>query len=86
MNIFIREIIGFCNNSIYYGDTDSLYIEKKHWDVFDKENLVGKNLCIDNFFKYFCQNPECEKTHCNRSINPFHFAHRKWYLYINPQC
>ena len=45
MNDFIREINGFYNNSIYYGDTDSLYIEKKYWDVLDKANLVGKNLC-----------------------------------------
>ena len=29
MNNFIREINGFYNNSIYYGDTDSLHIEKK---------------------------------------------------------
>ena len=28
-NNFVREINGFCNNSLYYGDTDSLYIEKK---------------------------------------------------------
>ena len=45
MNNLIREINGFCNNSIYYGDTDSLYIEKNYWDVLDKANLVGKNLC-----------------------------------------
>ena len=45
MNNFIREINGFYKKSIYYGDTDSMYIEKKHWDVFDKANLVGKNLC-----------------------------------------
>ena len=45
MNNFIREINGFYNNSIYYGDTDSLYIEKKNWDVLDKANLVGENLC-----------------------------------------
>ena len=45
MNNFIREINAFYNNSIYYGDTDSLYIEKKYWDVLDKANLVGKNLC-----------------------------------------
>ena len=43
MNNFIREINGFYNNSIYYAD--SLYIEKKYWDVLDKANLVGKNLC-----------------------------------------
>ena len=45
MNNFIREINGFYNNSIYYGDTDSLYIEERCWDVLDKENLVGKYLC-----------------------------------------
>ena len=27
---FIRVINGFYNNSIYYGDTDSLYVEKKY--------------------------------------------------------
>ena len=41
MNKIIREISGFYNNSYYYGDTDSLYIEKKLWDVLDKANLVG---------------------------------------------
>ena len=35
MNIFIREINGFYDNSIYYRDTDSLYVEKKCWDVLD---------------------------------------------------
>ena len=44
-NNFIREINGFYNNSIYYGDTDSLNTEKKYCDVLDKANLVGKNLC-----------------------------------------
>ena len=45
MDNFIREINGFFNNSIYYGDTDSLYIEKKYWDILDKANLVGEGLC-----------------------------------------
>ena len=45
MNKFIREINGFYNNNIYYTDTDSLYIEKNFWDVLDKANLVGENLC-----------------------------------------
>ena len=45
MNNFIREIIGFYNNSIYYGDTDSLYREKKYWNVLDKAKLGGRNLC-----------------------------------------
>ena len=45
MNKFIREINGLYENNIYYTDTDSLYIEKKYWDVLDKANLVGDNLC-----------------------------------------
>ena len=36
---------GFYKNSIYYGDTDSLYIEKFFWDVLDKANLFGEKLC-----------------------------------------
>ena len=44
MNNFSREINGFYNNSLYYGDTDGLYIEKKYWDVLDKANLVGEEL------------------------------------------
>ena len=44
---FIRETNEFYikKNKIYYTDTDSLYIEKKHWDVLHKANLVGKDLC-----------------------------------------
>ena len=30
---------------MYFGDTDSLYIEKKYWDVLDEAKLVGKKLC-----------------------------------------
>ena len=44
MKKFIREINGFYNNSIHYGDTDSLYIEKNLWDLLDKANLVGEGL------------------------------------------
>ena len=42
---FIRELNGFYNNNIFYTDTNSLYIEKKYWDVLDKANLVGEELC-----------------------------------------
>ena len=45
MNNFIREINEFHNKSLYYGDTDSTCTEKKYWDVLDKANLVGSNLC-----------------------------------------
>ena len=45
MNNFIREIKGFYNNSIYDGDTDSLYINRKYWHLLGKAILVGKNTC-----------------------------------------
>ena len=43
MNNFIRAIVGFYTNDVYYTDTDSLYIEIKPWDKLDKAGLVGKN-------------------------------------------
>ena len=45
MNNFIRKIDGFYTNNVYNTDTDSLYIEKKSWDVLDKAGLVGDDLC-----------------------------------------
>ena len=45
MNKIIRELNGFDKNNIYYTDIDSLYIDKKHWDVLDKAKLVRKRLC-----------------------------------------
>ena len=44
MNNFIHAINGFFTNDVYYTDTDSLYIENKHWDKLEKASLVGKNL------------------------------------------
>ena len=44
MNNFIHASNGFYTNDVYYTDTDSLYIENKHWDKLDKAGLVGKNL------------------------------------------
>ena len=44
MNNFIHAIGGFYTNDVYYTDTDSLYIESKHWDNLDKAGLVGSNL------------------------------------------
>ena len=35
----------FFQNIIYYGNTDSLYTEKKNWDELDKAKLVGEELC-----------------------------------------
>ena len=45
MNNFVRKINGFYNIRINYGDTDSLYLEKKNWDVLDEANLVREELC-----------------------------------------
>ena len=44
MNNFIHVINGFYTNDVYYTDTDSFYIENKHWNKLDKAGLVGKNL------------------------------------------
>ena len=44
MNTFIHAIDGFYSNDVYYTDTDSLYIENKHWDKLNKAGLLGKNL------------------------------------------
>ena len=44
MNNFIHAIDGFYSNDVYYIDTDSLYIENKHWDKLKEKNLVGKSL------------------------------------------
>ena len=45
MNNFIREINGFKTNNVYYSETDSLYIKKKHWHVLDKTKLIGISSC-----------------------------------------
>ena len=44
MNNFNHAINGFHTNDLYYEDTDSMYIENKHWDKLDKAGLFGKNL------------------------------------------
>ena len=44
MNNFIREMNGFHNISINHTDTDSLYIERKNWDVSEKASFNGPNL------------------------------------------
>ena len=44
MNNVFREIDGFYSNNIYYGDTDSRYIHKKHWSTLVEKGFVGKSL------------------------------------------
>ena len=44
MNNFLHAIDGFSSNDVYYTDTDSIYIENKHWDKLNKAGLFGKNL------------------------------------------
>ena len=43
MNDVIKQIDGFYNNSIYYTDTDSLYIHKKYWSNLVDNGFVGKS-------------------------------------------
>ena len=40
MNNFIHAIGRFYTNDVYYTDTDSVYIESKHWERLDKAGLV----------------------------------------------
>ena len=44
MNKVFREIDGFYSINIYYGDTDSGYIHKKHWSNLVEKGFVGKSL------------------------------------------
>ena len=44
MNKVFHEINSFYSNNIYYGDTDSGYIHKKHWSIFVDKGYVGKSL------------------------------------------
>ena len=45
MNDFPRKINSCYNNIVYYTNTDSLYIERKYWNVLNKTKLVGSGLC-----------------------------------------
>ena len=46
MNDVIRQIDGFYKNSIYYTDTNSLYVHKKYWSDLVDNGFVGKTLCL----------------------------------------
>ena len=43
MNIFIHVMAGFYTKDVHYTDTDSLYIDNKHWEELDEAALIGKN-------------------------------------------
>ena len=43
MNDVIEQVGGFYNNSIYYSDTDSLYIHKKYWFSLVDNGFIGKS-------------------------------------------
>ena len=42
-NGFLQASNGFYKNDVCDEDTDSMYIENKHWNKLDKAGLVGKN-------------------------------------------
>ena len=44
MNEVINQFGGFYNNSIYYGGTDSMYIQKKSWSDLVDNRFIGKSL------------------------------------------
>ena len=41
---FLREIDGLKMNNVFHTNTDSLYIEREHWDGLDKIILGGEDL------------------------------------------
>ena len=43
MNNLNRDFDGFYRMNINYTETDSLYKERKYWDVLDEAGLVGSN-------------------------------------------
>ena len=43
MKNFIHAIGGLYANDVYHTDSDSLYIENKHWISLGRAGLVGKN-------------------------------------------
>ena len=42
--IVINQIDGFFTNTIFYRDTDSLYMHKNHWSTLVEKGFVGKSL------------------------------------------
>ena len=44
MSEVIIQVGGFCNNSSYYGDTDSKFIQKKYWYSLVDNGYLGKSL------------------------------------------
>ena len=44
MNDAIKQIGGFCNNSNYYTDTYSPYVQKKCWSDLLDNGFVGRTL------------------------------------------
>ena len=55
----VRETNGFYNNNVWYTDTESLYTERKWWNVlnkikFDGNGEVEKTLVMWNLFSMDC--------------------------------
>ena len=62
MDNFIRCINGFHNTSVYYGETDCLYMEKKYWNVLDRTSLVDGNLCqVKNDYEFGASFNDCSR-------------------------
>ena len=40
MNTFIRKNNGFHATNVIFSDTDSLYFERRYWDVLNEAKLV----------------------------------------------
>ena len=44
MNDVILCLDGFKNINVFYGDTDSIYIHKKDYEILKTKGLLGKEL------------------------------------------
>ena len=44
MNKLVHSIDGFYTNDVLYTDTDSFYIESKHWEKLDKAGLIWRKI------------------------------------------
>ena len=49
MSEVTNHIGGFYNNSIYYGDIDSMYIHKKHWSDLVDNGFFGNSVGLGKF-------------------------------------
>ena len=74
---FIFNQIKKCKNKIYS------YLSNINICYYLKHRIP---MCHRHFFRKLAENPDLIQIFCNDRRNTFHFACRRWYLYINSHC